>query len=67
VAVHRLIVVPYELGRLRDGVGRGPERLLEAGAEAALAAPGGPVRTELVEIDASWSATGVGRWTPASS
>ena len=60
MTAHRLIVVPYELGRLRDGVGRGPERLLEAGAEAALAASGGPVRTELVEIDASWNATGVG-------
>jgi arginase len=60
VTAHRLIVVPYELGRLRDGVGRGPDRLLEAGAEAALAASGGPVRTELVEIDASWNATGIG-------
>jgi len=60
VIAYRLIVVPYELGRLREGVGRGPERLLEAGAEAALAASGGPVRTELIEIEASWSATGVG-------
>ena len=28
----RVIAVPYELGRLRDGVGLGPERLLEHGA-----------------------------------
>jgi arginase len=60
VTAYRLIVVPYELGRLREGVGRGPERLLEMGAEAALAAPGGRVRTELVELEASWSATGIG-------
>ena len=36
----RLIVMPYELGRLRDGVGRGPERLLEAGAVEALGSAG---------------------------
>jgi arginase len=46
----RLIVVPYELGRLRDGVGRGPERLLELGAEEALAASGARVETELIEL-----------------
>ena len=37
---YRLIVVPYELGRLRDGVGNGPERLLTAGVEAVLAEVG---------------------------
>ena len=37
---YRLIVVPYELGRLRDGVGNGPERLLTAGVEAVLAEAG---------------------------
>jgi arginase len=46
----RAIVVPYELGRLRDGVGLGPERLLEAGAESALAAAGARVETELIEL-----------------
>jgi arginase len=47
----RAIVVPYELGRLRDGVGLGPEVLLEAGAEAALAAGGATVETELIELE----------------
>jgi arginase len=47
----RAIVVPYELGRLRDGVGLGPERLLEAGAESALAAAGATVETELIELE----------------
>ena len=60
VAGYRLIVVPYELGRLRDGVGNGPERLLEAGAEAALAASGAPVRRELVELDPAFNRTGRG-------
>ncbi len=47
----RLIAVPYELGRLRDGVGLGPEVLLEHGAEQALAANGARVATELIELD----------------
>ena len=47
----RLIVVPYELGRLRDGVGLGPERLLERGAAEALAAHGAAVETTLIELD----------------
>ncbi len=46
-----LIVMPYELDRLRYGVGRGPEHLLAAGAEAALAAAGADVTTELIELD----------------
>jgi arginase len=60
VAELRLIVVPYELGRLRDGVGRGPERLLDAGAEAALATSGARVRRELVELDRPFDRTGLG-------
>jgi arginase len=60
VSGYRLIVVPYELGRLRDGVGMGPDRLLEAGAEEALAASGAAVRRELVEIDRSFNETGSG-------
>lgn len=51
----RLIVVPYELDRLRDGVGRGPEKLLEAGAERALSADGAKVETELVELEGEHS------------
>ena len=46
-----LIVMPYELSRLRDGVGRGPEHLLEAGAEAALASAGARVSTEVIELE----------------
>jgi arginase len=46
----RLIAVPYEVGALRMGVGRGPERLLEAGAEEALAGRGATVRLGVVEL-----------------
>jgi arginase len=56
----RIVVVPYELGRHREGVGCGPERLLESGAEAALASAGATVRTELVELDARFAASGLG-------
>lgn len=48
----RVIGMPYEVGRLRDGVGRGPEHLLAHGAEAALASGGATVTTELIELDA---------------
>ncbi len=51
----RLIVMPYELGRHREGVGRGPERLLEAGAEQALASQGADVRTEVLEFGGTYS------------
>ncbi len=54
------VVVPYELGRLREGVGRGPERLLELGAEAALASTGAVVSTDVIELDARYGATGQG-------
>src|SRR5262245_29825157 len=47
----RLLAVPYEMGRLRRGVGGGPERLLEAGADDALASAGASVTTELIELD----------------
>ncbi len=46
----RLIVVPYEIGAIRMGVGRGPERLLEAGAEEALVSRGASVQVELIEL-----------------
>ena len=55
-----VIAVPYELGRLRHGVGRGPERLLAAGAEEALASAGATVRTEVVEFDETFERTGYG-------
>jgi arginase len=51
VADIRLIAVPYELGRLRDGVGAGPERLLEHGAAEALAARGAAVEITVIELD----------------
>jgi arginase len=47
----RLLIVPYELATLRKGVGRGPERLLESGAEEALGARGATVTRELLELD----------------
>jgi arginase len=46
----RLIVVPYEVGRLRDGVGRGPEHLLDAGAEDALRSAGAEVSRVTLEL-----------------
>ena len=46
----RLLAVPYEVGALRMGVGRGPERLLQAGAEKALGSRGARVRLEIVEL-----------------
>ena len=51
----RLIVMPYELGRHREGVGRGPERLLELGAERALGSRGAAVQTELLEFGGTYS------------
>jgi arginase len=46
----RLLAVPYEVGALRMGVGRGPERLLAAGAEEALARHGANVTLEVIEL-----------------
>ncbi len=54
------IVVPYELGRLRQGVGCGPEHLVERGAEAALRSRGAGVSTRMVELDERFNATGSG-------
>jgi arginase len=45
-----LLAVPYEVGALRLGVGSGPERLLEAGAEAALGSRGAEVALETIEL-----------------
>jgi arginase len=50
-----LIVVPYELSRLRDGVGRGPEQLLAGGAAETLATAGASVDTEVVELTGKFS------------
>ncbi|HEY1238333.1 MAG TPA: arginase family protein [Solirubrobacterales bacterium] len=47
----RLLVLPYEVGAPRMGVGRGPERLIEAGAEEALGSHGAEVSLEMVELD----------------
>ena len=51
MAAIRVIAVPYEIGRLRDGVGLGPELLLERGAGEALAAHGATVGITTVELD----------------
>lgn len=45
-----LLVVPYELGTLRSGIGRGPEALLQAGVEGSLAAAGATVTRETIEL-----------------
>src|SRR5262245_90330 len=46
----RLLTVPYEVGAVRMGVGRGPDLLLEAGAAAALSSRGAEVRHEVIEL-----------------
>jgi arginase len=46
----RLLTVPYEVGAVRIGVGNGPERLLDAGAEAVLGSRGAEVALETVEL-----------------
>jgi arginase len=52
----QLLVVPYDSGHRGARMGSGPERLLEAGIERALAQQGHQVRTTLVELpDNSWS------------
>ena len=50
-----LIAVPYEVSRLRDGMGRGPEQLLASGAVEALGAAGAIVDTEVVELTGRFS------------
>lgn len=55
-----VIVVPYELGRLRQGVGRGPGHLLAHGAESALASNGAAVRSHTVELDEQYNNSGSG-------
>lgn len=55
-----LIAVPYELDRLRYGVGRGPERLLECGAAEALGASGVTIETEVVELTEGFSSETAG-------
>ena len=57
VTGYHLIVVPYELGRLRDGVGNGRAPLAR---EDDLASSGGSVRTQLVELDPAFNQTGRG-------
>jgi len=56
----RVVAVPFELGRMREGVGCGPDRLLELGAEEALATAGARVRTEVVALDERFGASGLG-------
>lgn len=53
-----LIVIPYELGRLREGVGRGPEHLIDRGAASALGR--GHVRTETIVLDDAYEGSGSG-------
>lgn len=62
----RLLLVPYELARPRIGVGRGPERLLELGAEKALAGSGARVEAEVIELDGDFSELSGGNEVDAS-
>ena len=55
MTLFRLLVMPYELGRLRDGVGRGPERLLGAGAADALGSGGATVEIETLLFEGRFS------------
>jgi arginase len=54
------LIVPYELGRLREGVGCGPEHLLDHGAEDALRSSGAVVHTRLIELDDRFNVSGSG-------
>lgn len=56
----RIVTVPYELGRLRDGTGTGAEAILEAGAAEALASAGAKVESETIELDGRYATTGHG-------
>ena len=55
-----LVVVPYELGRYREGVGCGPEHLLELGAPEVLGANGAVVEVRALRLDPQWNASGSG-------
>jgi arginase len=46
----RILALPYEVGALRMGVGRGPERLIDAGAEKALGSQGAKVSLEVIAL-----------------
>lgn len=56
----RILTVPYELGRLRDGTGTGAEALLGAGAADALASAGARVGDETIALDEHFGTTGHG-------
>ena len=56
----RILTVPYELGRLRDGTGTGAEALRDAGAVDALASAGARVRDETIALDERFATTGHG-------
>lgn len=56
----RILTVPYELGRRRDGTGLGAEALLRAGAKQALGCAGAGVRNELVDLEDRYGSTGHG-------
>lgn len=47
-----ILVVPYRLGHKSDGTGAGPQRLVNAGAAAAVSSTGHPIRrTQVVRSD----------------
>lgn len=52
----QLLVVPYDSGHRGARMGAGPERLIEAGIEAALSSDGHSVRTTRIDVPAgSWT------------
>ncbi|MGE0023180.1 MAG: arginase family protein [Hyphomicrobium sp.] len=55
-----VIVVPYELGRPRHGVGCGPEHLLARGAASALASNGATIHAHTIVLSDSFNASGSG-------
>ena len=55
-----LVVVPYELGRYREGVGCGPEHLLERGAAEVLGSNGTDVEVRTIRLASQWNASGSG-------
>ena len=54
------LIVPYELGRLREGVGCGPRICSGHGAEAALRSAGATIRTRVIELDDRFNVSGSG-------
>jgi len=64
VTAHRLIVVPYELGRLRDGVGRAPSACSRQGRRPRSRHPAGRCASSSSRSTHRGMPRASGRWTP---